>query len=480
VPWFFGGRCAERICPLDGADAVFTGFDLSGPVPPSFAILGDFDGDAYDDIVLGEPLHDGIEDNSGAVRLFYGRDRFAGRLSVGSANVSFLLYGWNARFGAALAPARGFGTSGSGGFVAGAPGWAGDDSVAADGQVWVVTGTTRRLSGQSEISHGSIGEGSSRMSDGLPVGSAGLAVAGGGDVDGDGHDEILVGAPLWRERGAPGVGAAYVVRGYDPEPEYYGREGPRLHEAAATVHADAAIGGLGRHAAGGGDVDADGYDDVVLAGDGAVLLLYGSAEGLPDVLAASGADATFVSADPAAPVGGVVDGAGDVDGDGFDDLLLASPDGAIGVAWLVHGRAERFGPGTEVAAVGTKIGFETGTAMGVGPAVAGLDDVDGDGRDDFAVGVPLDGRAGFEVGAVYVFLGRADRRPAAVGLSEADAILTGPTADDCAARAGSAIAGRGDVNWDGLADFLVGAFGHRVSDPAQPCGGVYLVLGARS
>ncbi len=140
---------------------------------------------------------------------------------------------------------------------------------------------------------------------------------------------------------------------------------------------------------------------------------------------------------PGAGLGAVVSSAGDVNGDGKQDLLIAAPTGGAGgegEVLVLHGPATA---GPDLVLTGPEAG------SGYGTALAGLGDVNGDGYDDIAIGAP----SAFGGGVVQVYLGG----PSGLAPSP-DLVLTGSPASSF----GAAVAG-GDLTGDGLADLLVGA-----------------------
>ncbi len=188
------------------------------------------------------------------------------------------------------------------------------------------------------------------------------------------------------------------------------------------------------------DVNGDGYGDVVGASpDSRVFLFLGASTGLGETPAA------MVSPPSPAPGFGQAIAAGDVNGDGYADVAVTAPmaDGGAGRVFVFAGRPSGFGA-TLIAVLVSPA--PVGGLFGASTAVAG--DVDGDGYGDLLVGAP--GAAG--AGRVYLFRGGAS------GLEETPgAVLTGP--DGAGSRFGASVAGAGDVDADGFADVIVGADG---------------------
>lgn len=167
--------------------------------------------------------------------------------------------------------------------------------------------------------------------------------------------------------------------------------------------------------------------------------------------------------------GSSVAGAGDVNADGFDDFLVGASlnDTAAadaGAVYLVLGSVTPTSAGldTQVRLTGEAAGDKAGTA------VAGAGDANGDGRDDFIVGAPVNADGGAGAGAAYVVLGSAV--PASGSLS-AQIEYSGAAGD----AAGTSVDG-GDFNGDGLGDVIVGAPGN--DSPGTDSGAAYAEPGS--
>ena len=262
----------------------------------------------------------------------------------------------------------------------------------------------------------------------------GCSVSGAGDVNGDGYDDVIVGAKTFNND-LSNEGRAYV---------YHGSTAGLSATPAWTGEGDQAGAEFGFSVAGAGDVNNDGYDDVIVSAwgfdnghssEGRAYLYLGSAAG--------------VSASPvwmdegnqtSAGYGYSVAGAGDVNGDGYDDVIVGTP------LLFSRGRAYLyFGSATGLSAT------PDWTATGSGPVhfanqVATAGDVNGDCFADIIVGA-REYQSFF--GAAFVYLGSAG------GPSlTADWTKVGPQDN---ARFGWSLGTAGDVNADGFDDVIVGA-----------------------
>jgi len=274
----------------------------------------------------------------------------------------------------------------------------------------------------------------------------GASVGFAGDVDGDGFDDVIVGAPQFKLTATKRPGRALVISG---------KTGATLHTLLGTADFD----DFGRAAAGAGDVDADGSADVIVGAPRADLL--GTDAGTATVFSgATGAALFTLSGDSAFDgFGSAVACAGDVDGDGHDDLIIGAPNDDP------HGFSS--GSARVVSGVnGATLFLITGDSAYdlCGASVAGAGDVNEDGHADLLVGMPGDSFAGIPGGTARVVSG-------ATGLTLF--AWHGAAAED---DFGAAVAGVGDMNGDGVPDFAVGA---RLDDHgALNSGAVYLFSGA--
>ncbi len=276
---------------------------------------------------------------------------------------------------------------------------------------------------------------------------AGTAVAAPGDVSGDGEPDLLIGADLHDD-----VGAFYLI------------EGPvsgsgAIGGMAAPVVGVTLLDWLGRSLAGAGDVDADGTSDLLVGapgaddggGDaGAAYLFLGPTD--PKWSTLDDADLAMQGESPDDLAGWSVAGAGDLTDDGQIDLVVGAvgrtTTGADGGALYVVSGDER-GTIDLVFSEARVLGTDGGDWAG--HAVANAGDLNGDGVADLLFGAPYaDGAVGFS-GAAYVFYGPITGTLDAL---DADAVRYGDLAGDLG---GFAVAGAGDTDDDGRADFLVGA-----------------------
>jgi len=225
--------------------------------------------------------------------------------------------------------------------------------------------------------------------------AAGSAVASAGDVDGDGLMDALVGAPGWQDE----RGAVYLLLGAS---QHALGEATSLWSADARVAGTAAGDLLGAAVMGAGDTDADGFSDLLLGapGAGVAVLLHGPMTGDLDLDAAA---LTILADDPDDELGAALAARGDLDGDGSLDLVLGVPgaDDEAGGALILSGASA--GVVTPADAHAWLSGAGPGERAGAAVAVAG--DLDGDGQDELVIGVPGHDGRGEDAGAAFLLRG---------------------------------------------------------------------------
>ncbi len=422
----------------------------------SVADAGDFNGDGFADIVVGAPLVDHRQLNdTGSIRVYSGVDGILLKVFGGTTASTLLGYAcagigdidgdglsdviaggyWESTNGPSSGTASVFSGNEFGvmyghtyfnefGYSAAHAGDANNDGVADyvvgarsanyySGSVRLTSGHDGRILWQIEAPNGSSAFGSS--------------VCGIGDINSDGHDDVVVGSPYWGP-GIPGHGAAILLSGID---------GSTLQVLQGNSPND----NFGQSLSDAGDVNGDSVVDLIVGAP--TDNTNGQNAGAATVF--SGADWSILFSvlgdQPSAKLGTSVCGAGDVQGDGFDDVIVGIPgDSTNGT----NAGAVRVYSGVD----GTLLYDIKGNASGdqFGTSVAGLGDINSDGCDDFIVGAPRVDANGTDSGQATVYSG-----------FDGSVLyqLNGSNAED---YYGSDVAGVGDVNGDGIADFVVGAF----------------------
>ncbi len=478
--------------PSTGADLLLRGPRNGARFGYSVESAGDVNGDGFGDLVVGAPVYENGESAEGAIYLYHGAA--AGLSATPAMSVESNLL--NAHYGFSVRAAGDVNADGFGDVVAGAPYCS--NPISREGCAYVHHGSASGLNPSAALlARGE--QGDSRF---------GYSVDGAGDVNGDGYDDVLVGAYAYNQN-AGDDGAIFV---------FYGGPGGVVTETQWIVGGGQGEAYLGYSVSGAGDVNGDGFADV-LAGShgyngaewdaGRALLFYGSSAGLSteadwsvsgweyaDKLGQGVASAGDTNGDgfseimiykegyyyesnveryeglvyvyygsaygPSATPDWTIEGnlydlhygramgcAGDVNGDGYDDVLFGTnrydyEESDVGVVDLYYGSIGG------LSDAGMHRTYESHTAnAGLGYAVGTAGDVDGDGLDDLLVGAPYYDAGGSNRGAVFVHMGRT------TGIATTpDRIIAGEQDD---AYFGYAVGSAGDVNGDGFADVIAGA-----------------------
>jgi hypothetical protein len=328
---------------------------------------------------------------------------------------------------------------------------------------------------------------------------AGWSVKSAGDVNGDGLADVIVGAPLAETpTGESEEGESYVVFG---KTSWTGT--PSLDLATLDGTNGVRLVGInnddyaGYSVSSAGDINGDGFDDIIVGADqaesatgpiyeGESYVVFGKAtfSASLDLATLNGTNGfRLIGEDERDFSGRSVSTAGDVNGDGFSDIIITAPgaedeaaggDKGEGASYVVFGKAGGWTSSLDLAALDGANGFTlTGASQySLTRSASSAGDVNGDGFDDMIIGATI-GNEGF------VVFGKADW--SSTPRLDFDALdgsngfrLAGVASGD---GTGNSVSGAGDVNGDGFADLIVGAFSAQGSSKTEDEGRSYVIFG---
>jgi hypothetical protein len=329
---------------------------------------------------------------------------------------------------------------------------------------------------------------------------SGYSVSSAGDVNGDGYADMIVGCQLADNNSRNNSGSSYVIFGKlsgfsDIDLDTFstaGLDGFRIDGAAIND-------GSGHLIAYAGDVNGDGYGDVIVGApsasnngrteSGSSYVIFGKSSGFAniDLASLSAADGFRIDGQGSYDKSGIsVSSAGDVNGDGYGDVIvgafLAGNNGRddSGSGYVVFGKSSGFA-NIDLASLSAADGFRIDGASFNHYScrvVDGAGDVNGDGCDDIIVGTARAGNNSRSFsGSSYVVFGKP------TGLANVD-LATFSSAGPHGFRIDGAVAGdragvpssAGDINGDGFADIIVGAYSAN-NNSRSDSGSCYLVFG---
>ena len=357
----FGGQSLSgSISSSSVVSGAVQGFRLTGEARSDFAgwsvsQAGDVNGDGVGDLIVSAVVNDAGANNAGAAYVVFGGQGLSGSVSlsaVGTTVQGFRLTGEAANdfSGRSVSAAGDVNNDGFGDLVIGGENVGGSGIGAA----YVVLGG-QGLSGSVSLTDVGTTVQGFQLNGVVAGDQAGRSVSSAGDVNGDGFDDVIVGA-LGSDLGSLNAGAAYVIFG-----------GQGLTGDSSLAGVGTTIGGFrltgettgdlaGRSVSSAGDVNGDGFGDVVIgangedsggANAGTSYVVFGG-QGLTGSITTSDiggsvAGIRIIGAEVGEGSGGSVSSAGDIDGDGFDDLIIGAKSNDVvdtdaGAAYVVYGK----------------------------------------------------------------------------------------------------------------------------------------------
>ncbi|MGF1455573.1 MAG: nidogen-like domain-containing protein [Alphaproteobacteria bacterium] len=407
--------------------------------------LGDVNGDGIDDLIIGadEVDIDGRVDTGQSYVVFGSSTGFSAELALSSLNGSngFTLdgLGFGTVFGSSVSGVGDINDDGVNDFIIGSFG-ANANGRNDSGESYVVFGGSG-LGSTGSFNPRDLNGGNGFQIEGIDIADrSGRSVSGAGDVNGDGIDDLIIGATFGDPGGRLLAGESYVVfgssTGFQGDLELSSLDGRNGFQLNGIGAGDASA----RSVSSAGDVNGDGIDDLIVAGEradgpgandrGESYVVFGSTQfgstGAAAELEFSELDGTngfiLTGVDGGDFTGRSVSSAGDLNKDGFGDLIIgavgADPDGRpqAGQSYVVFGSSDLGASGSQ--SLGDLDGDNGFIVNGVMPndlsggSVAGTGDVNGDGVDDLIIGAYLaDVDGAVDAGEAYVIFGVAATGP---------------------------------------------------------------------
>ena len=441
---------------LSNVDASFLGedeYDVSGC---SVVGAGDVNGDGYDDILIGAYGNDDGDDKAGQTYLILGKTSgWSMDTDLSASDASFWGEDTGDLSGYRVAGIGDVNGDGYDDILIGAYG--DDDGGDFAGQTYLILGKASGWSMDTDLSESNASFRGENSDD-----NSGWSVAGVGDVNGDGFDDVLIGAPC-NDDGSNRAGQTYLILGKvsgwamntnlsEADASFWGEN---EHDQSGV-----SVAGVGDINGDGYDdilIGANGNND---GGSyaGQAYLILGKPSGWAMDTELSDSDASFLGETEHDYSGCSIAGAGDVNGDGYDDILIGADcndDGGehAGQTYLILGNASGWVMDTDLSDSDASFIGEKEYDYS-GRSVAGAGDVNGDGYDDILIGAFGNDQGGYTAGQTYIILGKTSGWAMYSELSDSDASFLGANIND---YSGCSVASAGDVNGDGYDEILVGA-----------------------
>jgi len=425
----------------DGVVYVFHSTGSSYPVSPtstrigtqtgeffgySVSTAGDINGDGYSDVIIGAPLYDNGQTDEGKCYAYLGSSTGIGVSAVWTKESNEI----SGQFGISVSTAGDINGDGFADVILG--GNFLDGGQTDEGEAYIYLGYTGGLEGGAAIIY-ERNQANSQF---------GISVATAGDINGDGFSDVIIGAHEF-DNPSTGEGAAFV---------YLGSAAGMSSDAGWSAEGNQAYAWFGCSVSSAGDVNSDGYSDIIIgasrfdngeSNEGAAFVYHGSASGL-SLFSDWSAEGNQVFQ----LFGGSVSSAGDVNGDGYSDVIVGAQlndngESDEGAVFVYHGSASGLSLSSNWSAEGNQ------DSARFGESVSTAGDVNGDGYSDVIVGARYYDNGDSNEGRAFVYYGSA------LGLSTSSNWSSEGNQVD--AIFGASVSTAGDVNGDGYSDVIIGA-----------------------
>ncbi|MEH2120754.1 beta strand repeat-containing protein [Nostoc sp.] len=420
--------------------------DFSGNVSSA----GDINSDGIDDLIIGTSSEQSYV-------VFGSKGGFGAQLNLSTLKGSngFAINGI-INSSASVSSAGDINSDGIDDLIIGALG-ASPNGIVESGQSYVVFGSKGGFAAQLNVStlNGSNGFAINGIN---TYDRSGISVSSTGDINSDGIDDLIIGTLS---------GPSYVVFGSK------GGFSAQFNLSTLNGSNGFAINGGGNPVSSAGDINSDGIDDLIIGafGDKRGYVVFGSKGGFGaqfNLSTLNGSNGFAINSINPYQLGSSVSSAGDINGDGIDDLIIAGapyaePNSNVsGQSYVVFGSKGGFNSQFNLSTLNGTNGFAINSiidgSVGLGNSVSSAGDINGDGIGDLIIGAPYAEPNGFSSGQSYVLFGSKGGFAAQFNLSTLNGsngfAINGINEFD---QSGTSVSSAGDINDDGIDDLIIGA-----------------------